>query len=98
MSLQFKDDGAEDIFRGDNTKKARKTCPKELHDTAKNKLHMIDSAKSEDDLKNVPGNRFEYLGGTTDRASIRINDQFRIEFTWVAGNAYEVAISKHYGD
>jgi proteic killer suppression protein len=94
----FSDNGTEDIFKGSNTKKARKSCPKQLHDKAHRKLHMLHSAGAVDDL-DYPGNRFEYLSGAgPNRASIRINDQYRIEFNWTDAGPKHVEITKHYGD
>jgi proteic killer suppression protein len=52
---------------------------------AERKLQMLDSAATLDFLRSPPGNRLEALSG--DRAcqhSIRINDQWRICFTWTA--------------
>lgn len=50
---------------------------------AQRKLQMLDDAIELRDLRSPPGNRLELLSG--DRAgqySIRINDQWRICFTW----------------
>ena len=51
--------------------------------TAERKLQMLDAAQELKDLRAPPGNRLEALLG--DRAgwhSIRINDQWRVCFTW----------------
>lgn len=51
--------------------------------TAERKLQMLDAAQELKDLRAPPGNRLEALSG--DRAgwhSIRINDQWRVCFTW----------------
>jgi proteic killer suppression protein len=45
----------------------------------------------------IPGNRLEALAG--DRAgqrSIRVNDQWRICFRWVEGDAIEVEIVDYH--
>ena len=50
---------------------------------AERKLAQLDAAKTLDFLRSPPGNRLEALKG--DRAgqySIRVNDQFRVCFTW----------------
>jgi proteic killer suppression protein len=60
---------------------------------ARRKLDMIDGASRVTDLQAPPGNRLEKLKG--DRAgqhSIRVNDQWRICFSWRDGDAYEVEI------
>ena len=64
---------------------------------ARRKLEMIHAAHTLQDLRNPPGNHLELLKG--DRAgqhSIRINDQFRICFRWVDGNAEDVEIVDYH--
>ncbi|RVA46654.1 type II toxin-antitoxin system RelE/ParE family toxin, partial [Mesorhizobium sp. M7A.F.Ca.US.001.01.1.1] len=49
---------------------------------------MIDNAAELSDLKTPPGNRLEPLkGNRAGQHSIRINDQFRVCFRWVEGQA-----------
>jgi proteic killer suppression protein len=58
---------------------------------------MLDSAGRLDDLKVPPGNKLHALMG--DRAgqhAIRINDQFRICFTWKDGDAHDVEITDYH--
>ena len=65
--------------------------------TARRKLESLNAASSLEDLRRVPGNRLEALRG--DRAgqfSIRINDQWRICFRWVDGDAYDVEIVDYH--
>ena len=64
---------------------------------ARRKLELVASATKLEDLRSPPGNRLEALIG--DRAgqhSIRINDQWRICFRWVDGNAYDVEIVDYH--
>ena len=64
-----------------------RALPQDIQRRAKRKLLMLDAASSLGDLRNPPGNRLEALVG--DRAglhSIRINDQWRICFRFVAGD------------
>lgn len=61
------------------------------------KLRMLDAAESVGDLRTPPGNRLEKLKG--DRAgqwSIRINDQWRICFSWEGGDAFGVEIVDYH--
>jgi len=61
------------------------------------KLRYLNNAASLNDLRVPPGNRLEALKG--DRAgqhSIRINDRWRIVFTWRDGHAYDVAIADYH--
>ncbi|MGM0656199.1 MAG: type II toxin-antitoxin system RelE/ParE family toxin [Thermodesulfobacteriota bacterium] len=44
-----------------------------------------------------PGNRLERLKGDRENQySIRINQQYRICFTWEEGYAYEIEITDYY--
>ena len=69
----------------------------ELQRTALRKLRQLDAAVSLEDLRVPPGNRLEKLG--RDRAgqhSIRINDQWRVCFRWVGGDAHDVEIVDYH--
>jgi len=60
-------------------------------------LLLVDAAVALDDLKEPPGNRLEKLTG--DRAgqfSIRVNDQWRVCFSWVDGEARDVEIVDYH--
>jgi proteic killer suppression protein len=53
---------------------------------ARLKLDRLESAIALTDLSSLPGNRFEALRGERrGQYSIRINDQWRICFTWAKG-------------
>lgn len=61
------------------------------------KLRMLNNAVTLDYLRIPPANRLEKLSG--DRAgqySIRINDQWRICFEWIDGDAYNVEIVDYH--
>lgn len=61
------------------------------------RLVALDGAQALSDLLIPPSNRLESLSGDRKgRHSIRINDQYRICFTWREGNAEDVEITKHY--
>lgn len=97
MIRSFKNQGTEDIFDGKNSKTARKLCPQDLWKVASRKLEQIDSTLNLDDLKVPPGNRFEALSGNRNgQYSIRINDQYRVCFEWVDGNADNVEIVDYH--
>lgn len=54
---------------------------------AEMRLDRLDAATSLADLATLPGNRLEALkGDRTGQFSIRINDQWRICFSWPAGS------------
>ena len=68
-----------------------------IEDVARRKLNMVHAARKLDDLKVPPGNKLHKLIG--DRAgqhAIRINDQYRVCFTWRDGHAYDVEISDYH--
>lgn len=97
MILSFKDIGTEDIFNGENTKSARKTCPQTLYSVAFRKLDQIDSAVELNELRVPPGNRLEALEGDRQgQYSIRINDQYRICFIWTQNGAEDVEIVDYH--
>lgn len=65
----------------------------ELCRLAYNKLTLIDSAGTINDLRVAPGNRLEKLtGDRAGQSSVRVNDQWRICFTWSAGGASNVKL------
>ena len=83
MIQSFKNIGTADIFNGENTKDARKTCPTSLWKVTTRKLDLLDSVTALQDLRIPPGNQLEALSGDRKgQYSIRINDQYRICFRW----------------
>lgn len=71
--------------------------PPDIIRTARRKLQYLDGAQSLRDLLSPPGNRLERLHG--DRAgqwSIRINDQWRICFTWEGTDPEAVEIVDYH--
>ena len=64
---------------------------------AERKLTMLDNAADIKDLRSPPGNRLELLKGSrAGQHSVRINDQWRICFVWMADGAYEVEIADYH--
>ncbi len=58
---------------------------------------MLDDAEKLEDMAAVPGNRLESLGGDRKgQHSIRINDQWRICFSWRNGAAESVEIVDYH--
>lgn len=83
MIQSFKNVGSEDIYNGRNTAAARRVLPRELWNVAARKMDQIDAANSLDDLRVPLGNRLEALkADRLGQHSIRINDQYRICFSW----------------
>lgn len=97
MIVSFKDKGTEDIFDGSDSKEARKQCPMNCWEVAQRKLDQLNAALSLDDMKVPPGNRLEGLkGDRKGQHSIRVNDQYRICFTWTSQGAEEVEIVDYH--
>jgi proteic killer suppression protein len=91
--VSFADRDTEALF---GREPVRRIDPR-IHQAALRKLRYLDNAASLDDLRVPPGNRLEALKG--DRAgkhSIRVNDQWRIVFTWQDGHAYDVLIEDYH--
>jgi len=93
MIQSFGDKDTEALF---NRERVKKLSP-ELMQRSRSKLLIIHAATSENDLRIPPGNKFEKLkGDKKGLCSIRINDQWRITFKWIDGNAYEVTITDYH--
>jgi len=93
----FANPGTEDIFNGENTKAARKTCPETLWKIAARELDQLDSVTTLAELRVPPGNRLEALSGNRKgQHSIRINDQHRICFVWTNTGPDKVAIVDYH--
>ena len=97
MIRSFKSAGTEDVFNGRNTLQARRTCPQNIWRVAGRKLDQLDSVTSLEELRIPPGNRLEALSGERKgQYSIRINDQYRVCFTWVEGEPDQVEIVDYH--
>ena len=74
----------------------RKFSP-DLQRVANRKLLILDAAETINDLRVPPGNRLEQLKGTRKgQHSIRINDQWRICFTWTSAGPTDVEITDYH--
>jgi toxin HigB-1 len=75
-------------------------CPlrfKAIANVAQRKLQMLDNACPLQDLRVPPGNRLEALHGDRKGTwSIRINDQWRLCFSFEHGDAYDVEIVDYH--
>ena len=61
------------------------------------KLSMVDAAHTIQDLRSPPANRLEKLSGNRKgQHSIRINDQWRICFTWTDAGPTGVEITDYH--
>ncbi len=97
MISSFFDQLTEDVFDGKNTKHTQKRLPAHLHVIARRKLDMLNAAAVLSDLRVPPSNKVEKLRGERQHQhSIRINDQYRIVFTWIDGTAEDVEIVDYH--
>jgi len=97
MIRSFANMGTENIFDGKSTTRARKICPVKIWRTASRKLDQLDSIEELDELKISPGNRLEKLRGNRENQySIRINEKYRICFTWSDLGPCEVEIVDYH--
>ncbi|MGI8980201.1 MAG: type II toxin-antitoxin system RelE/ParE family toxin [Pirellulaceae bacterium] len=97
MIVAFKDVGTDDIFNGELTKAAKKSCPKHLWKVVRRKLDQLDSVTRLNELRIPPGNRLEALvGDRKGQHSIRINDQYRICFQWADAGPDQVEIVDYH--
>ena len=97
MIRAFGGQGTEDVFNGQRTKAARRTCPLSLWSVAVRKLEFLDSVARLDDLRVPLGNRLEALSGDRrGQHSIRINAQYRICFVWTDEGPDQVQIVDYH--
>ena len=93
MIKSFGDSETEKIY----DEKQSKKIPPDIQKRALTKLLLLNSAENELDLRCPPSNRFEHLSGKSKAyCSIRINDQWRILFKFISGDAYEVSIVDYH--
>ena len=93
MIKTFADKETEKLFRRTFSEK----LPQNIQFAALMKLEILDAAEVLQDLRVPPGNRLEILSGNREgQYSIRINDQWRICFTWHQENAYDVEIVDYH--
>jgi len=93
MIQSFGDPETEKIFHQVRSKR----LPGDIQKRALVKLLFIDAASTERDLLVPPSNRFDHLRGSLEGyCSIRINDQWRIQFRFADGEAYEVSIVDYH--
>jgi proteic killer suppression protein len=97
MIDSFRNKVSEDIFNGRATKQALKLCPSHLWRVAFRKLDQLDSVVTLEELRIPTGNRLEKLTGNRQgQYSIRINDQYRICFSWSESGPAKVEITDYH--
>ncbi len=93
MIRSFADRETEAIWQGVRSRR----LPDDVQRSGLRKLLYLNRAKVIADLREPPGNRLEQLKGSRKgQWSIRINDQWRICFTWNDGEAHHVEIVDYH--
>lgn len=96
MIVSFADATTADIYHGSDTKAARK-LPREIWTRVQRKLDLLNACTSIEDLRTPPANRLERLkGDLTGFYSIRVNDQYRVVFRFLAGHGHDVRCTDYH--
>ena len=92
MIASFKDKRTESIAAGNRVPEFQS-----FETVARRKLRQLEIAGCLQDLSVPPGNRLEMLKGDREgQSSMRINDQYRICFTWTNAGAEDVEIVDYH--
>ena len=93
MIISFGSKETEKIWNGILVKKPAR----EIQEIGRRKLRMLNNSQDINDLRIPPSNRLEKLSGNLKNFySIRINNQWRIIFSWENGNASQVEIVDYH--
>jgi proteic killer suppression protein len=93
MIRSFADTETERFFTIGKTRR----LPADILRRAVMRLRQLDAATRIEDLRLPPSNRLEPLKGErAGRHSIRINDQWRVCFRFVDGDAFDVEIVDYH--
>jgi proteic killer suppression protein len=88
----FRDKKTQQFFAGERVREFFS-----FRNVAERKLTMLDNAADLKDLVSPAGNRLERLkGDRLGQHSIRINDQWRICFVWMADGPHDVEITDYH--
>jgi proteic killer suppression protein len=88
MIRSFRDKDTQALFEGKCSRRWQI-----IQKVAERKLTQLNAAATLDFLRAPPGDRLEALkGGRSGQFSIRINEQWRVCFTWAAGDVFDVEI------
>lgn len=93
MIKTFADKRTRDLFLNGTAKR----FPSDIAVRARRKLEYVDLAARIDDLRVPPGNRLHALkDNRKGQHSISINDQWRVCFRFVDGDAYDVEVCDYH--
>ena len=92
MIKSFKDKKTEQLYRGQPVRKFQS-----IRRQAEKRLRILEAADSLEALMYLPSNRFKALSGDRQgQYSIRINDRWRLCFTWSDDGPADVEITDYH--
>ncbi len=92
MIESFRCGDTQALFEGESPRRFRS-----IQTVAERKLAQLDAAQTLAFLRSPPGNRLEALNGDRQgQYSIRINEQYRVCFTWSDGGPADVEIVDYH--
>jgi proteic killer suppression protein len=91
MIKTFSDRYTEELF---TTRRCRR-LPQEIQSTGLRALQRLDAARTLNDLRGV-GRSLECLSDKTSEYAFRVNDKYRVRFTWRDGHAHSVKIEDYH--
>ena len=96
MIASFGDKASAALYHGERGKAVRR-FPSTIRRAAIRRLDVLNGATVLEELRSPPGNRLEALrGDLAGLHSIRLNDQWRIVFRWVNGDAHDVGVVDYH--
>ena len=90
---RFKNDDAQRLFAGQTVRR----LPPDIQRRARMRLQRVVAAAALTDLRVPPSHRLEALRGDRQgQYSIRVNDQWRVCFTWTDKGAMEIEVVDYH--
>ena len=90
---RFKNDDAQRLFAGQTVRR----LPPDIQRRARMRLQRVVAATVLTDLRVPPSHRLEALRGDRQgQHSIRVNDQWRVCFTWTDQGAMEIEVVDYH--
>ena len=90
---RFRDNDTERLFNGESIRR----LPPDIQRRARMRLQRVLAATVLNDLRLPPSHRLEALrGDRRGQHSIRINDQWRVCFSWTDQSAMEVEVTDYH--
>lgn len=90
MITSWGNNDAKEVFEG----RAPRAIPADVLKRARRVLAMLNAAAQVMDMATPPGNRLKKIGA--DTWSVRVNDQYRVTFTWGPAGPMEVWLGDYH--